>query len=61
MRRWAVRVALALLIGLPMAYCARSDCAWCPTYDCYGGDCPKGCKCITPSGSAGAGRCHSVD
>lgn len=35
-----------------------ANCAWCPSYPCYG-SCGSGCVCVTPPGKF-SGQCYGV-
>jgi len=38
----------------------KAQCAWCPSYTCYGANsCGYGCSCVTTGGQAG-GQCVSI-
>ena len=58
MRYW---IAFLFVVGtLIVTYAHRSECAWCPTYPCFGhGQCGK-CVCIK-AGVDPAGFCASID
>jgi hypothetical protein len=56
-----MRTLAFLLVALTAAFAAPevAECSWCPTYTCFG-PCGMGCACIAPPGTAGGGKCYSV-
>lgn len=51
--------ATLMAVGITMLIAGAAECAWCPTYTCFGGDCPQGCVCLIPSGEM-SGNCISL-
>ncbi|GAF75380.1 unnamed protein product [marine sediment metagenome] len=55
--QWVLLLVLALTIWA--FWLTQVECAWCPTYTCYGAGCPSGCFCLIPPGEV-SGNCYSV-
>ena len=51
-------VILAVVAGL-LSVPKKSECAWCPTYKCFG-SCGYKCSCVTLGGEFG-GTCVSIE
>lgn len=52
-----VGIAIAVMISVPH----KAECAWCPSYKCYGSNsCGGSCSCVTIGGEMG-GQCVSVE
>ncbi len=52
-------LAVIAIAGLAMVSIPnRAECAWCPSYACYG-SCAGDCVCLIPGGEV-SGRCVSL-
>ena len=64
-RRRAAQLAGLLLLsaltiaGLAIVKSKSAECAWCPTYACYG-PCLGKCACVTPAGEF-SGKCVGIE
>lgn len=60
LRRMVFLLILAALtiLGLATVRSKSAECAWCPTYACYG-PCPGKCACVTPAGEF-SGKCVGI-
>lgn len=56
--KWLM-ILLALVSGLFLLPSKKAECAWCPSYKCYG-PCGGSCQCVTFGGEFG-GHCVSVE
>ena len=52
-------VLAALVAGVLLTPKQQVECAWCPSYRCYG-PCGGNCQCVTWGGESG-GHCVSVE
>lgn len=52
-------ILIAVGIISVVVFSSKAECAWCPSYTCYG-PCLGDCVCVTPPGQMG-GSCYGVD